>query len=189
LEQTLPKAWNKIIEETDDLLIDLINETAEKICGFKADTELVERFLSKNKDALLISTTSAKPSLPIRRRVSSSSQSSIQTVSGGYTRKSISSFYFRGSKYDVRSWKDLLIKLCEIFNATHKNDFDKTLNIVGKKRPYFTRNKNELRAPQKVNDTNIYVETNLSANRIVKICSDMLAVFGYTDNDLKIDAN
>jgi len=189
LEQTLPKAWNKIIEEADDLLIDLINETAEKICGFKADTELVEHFLSKNKEALLISTTSARPSLPVRPQVSSSSQSSIQTVPGIYTGKSISSFYFRGSKYNVRSWKNLLIKLCEIFNAAHRNDFDKTLNIVGRKRPYFTRNANELRAPQKVNNTNIYVETNLSANRIAKICSEMIAVFGYTDNDLKIDAN
>jgi len=188
LEETLPKAWNKIIEEADDLLIDLINETAEKICGFKADTEVVERFLSKNKDALIISTTSTRPTRPVRPVVTSRPLP-ILTATGNYTGKSIDFFYFRSSKYEVRSWKDLLIKLCEIINAAHRNEFEKTLNIVGRKRPYFTRSANELRAPQKINNTNIYVETNLSANRIVKICFDMLAVFGYTDNDLKIEAN
>ncbi|MCX5716785.1 MAG: restriction endonuclease subunit R [Nitrospirae bacterium] len=188
LEETLPKAWNKIIGEADDLLIDLINETAEKICGFKADTEVVEHFLSKNRDAIMISPTSPKPPRPVRPVVTPP-QLSILTATGNYTGKSIASFYFRSSKYDVRSWKDLLIKLCEIISAAHRNEFEKTLNIVGRKRPYFTLSANELRAPQKINNTNIYIETNLSANNIVKICFDMLAVFGYTDNDLRIEAN
>ncbi len=187
LKETLPKAWNKIIEEADELLIDLINETAEKICGFKADTELVERFLLKNKDALLISTPSTRPVPPPRREVVPRPPTSIAT--GNYTGKSISYFSFLGSKYEVRSWKDLLINLCEIINTTHRNEFDKTLNIVGRKRPYFSLTGNELRAPQKINNSKIYVETNLNANRVAKICFDMLATFGYTGNDLKIEAN
>jgi hypothetical protein len=60
---------------------------------------------------------------------------------------------------------------------------------VGRKRPYFSRNENELRFPQKINNTNIFVETNLSANSIVKICLDMVAVFGYSSNDIKIEAH
>jgi hypothetical protein len=35
LEETLPEAWNKLISEPDSLLIDLLAETTEKICGFK----------------------------------------------------------------------------------------------------------------------------------------------------------
>lgn len=31
----LPKAWNKIISEPDELLLELLSEVAEKICGFK----------------------------------------------------------------------------------------------------------------------------------------------------------
>lgn len=189
LEETLPKAWNKIIEEADELLIELINETAEKICGFKADTELVERFLSKNKDALIISTTSTRPVSPLRSQVVPPQPTSILTVTGNYTGKSIYSFSFRGSKYKVKSWKDLLIKLCEFINSAHRNEFDKTLNIVGQKRPYFSLTGNELRAPQKINNSKIYVETNLNANRVVKICFEMLATFGYTNNDLKIEVN
>jgi len=79
--------------------------------------------------------------------------------------------------------------LCEIINTVHRNEFDKTLNIGGRKRPYFSRTGNELRAPQKINNSKIYVETNLNANRVVKICFEMLSTFGYTDDDLKIEAN
>lgn len=189
LEETLPKAWNKIIEEADDLLIDLINETAEKICGLKADTEFVEHFLSKHRDKIVIATQAARPTLPVRpqTRMPAPAQSSTLSSAGNYTGKRITSFYFRGIRYEVRSWIDMLIKLCETINASHRSEFDKALAIVGRQRPYFTRNSNELRAPQKINNTNIYVETNLSANNIVRICFDMLTVFSYADTDLKIE--
>jgi len=56
LKDTLPKAWNKIISEPDELLIELISETAEKFCGYKADNGLVEQFLSSYRGQLMIST-------------------------------------------------------------------------------------------------------------------------------------
>jgi len=186
LKDTLPKAWNKIISEADELLIELINETSEKICGYKADSELVEQFLSKHRDQLVISAAPpTKRILPPHPKVISRIPTSVP---GSYSGKSISSFSFRGSQYEVRFWKDLLITLCDFLNATHASDFNKTLSIVGRKRPYFTYNANELRLPQKINNTNIFVETNLSANNIVKICLDMLAVFGYSSSDLRIEA-
>jgi len=169
LKDTLPKAWNKIVSEADELLI-----------------ELVEQFLSKHRDQLVISTVPpTKWILPTHQKVTPRTPTSVP---GSYSGKSISSFSFRGSQYEVRFWKDLLITLCDFLNATHASDFNKTLSIVGRKRPYFTYNANELRLPQKINNTNIFVETNLSANNIVKICLDMLAVFGYSSSDLRIEA-
>ena len=40
-------AWNRIVETPDGLLVDLIAETTEDICGFKPERELVEQFLSR----------------------------------------------------------------------------------------------------------------------------------------------
>ena len=37
-------AWNHIVETPDELLVDLIAETAERIGGFKPEPELVEQF-------------------------------------------------------------------------------------------------------------------------------------------------
>ena len=81
------------------------------------------------------------------------------------------------------------MKLAEIIYESHSSDFKKVLTLKGKKRPYFTYDKNELRGPRKINKTNIFVEVNLSADFIVKICHKILATFGYSNNDLRIDVD
>jgi len=48
IKRNLPEAWNKLISEPDDLLVDLINETIEKICGYRAEEKLIEEFLHSN---------------------------------------------------------------------------------------------------------------------------------------------
>lgn len=58
LKETLPKAWNKIVSDRDDVFIELISETTEKLCGYKPDNEMVENFIYKNKDRLIISVAS-----------------------------------------------------------------------------------------------------------------------------------
>ena len=43
--KTIAAAWTQIIETPDELPVDLISETTERICGFKPEPELVEQFL------------------------------------------------------------------------------------------------------------------------------------------------
>jgi len=187
LKDTLPKAWNKIIEEPDELLIDLINETTERLCGYRTDTEMIEQFLSRHKNHLIIpATPPTKITLPTRPSVTHLTPRSILE---GYSGKSISSFYFKGSQYRVRFWKDLLIKLCGILSNAHRAEFDKVLGLRGRKRLYFSRNKDELWDPRKIGNTNTFAETNLSANSIVKLCFSVMALFGYSTKDLRIEAN
>ena len=54
LKRMLPKAWNKIITDPDESLVELLKETTEKMCGHKADNEFIKQFLSKNKNQFLI---------------------------------------------------------------------------------------------------------------------------------------
>lgn len=51
IRQNLPKAWNKILSGPDELLVELINETLEKICGHKAETEQIVNFIKKHINA------------------------------------------------------------------------------------------------------------------------------------------
>ena len=44
--KTIAAAWAQIVETPDELLVDLISETTERICGFKPEPELVEQFLA-----------------------------------------------------------------------------------------------------------------------------------------------
>ena len=187
LKETLPKAWNKIIEEADDLLIDLINETTEKLCGYKADTEMVEQFLLRHKNHFIISAT--LPTKITRYTPPLVTRPTSTVFSESYSGRSISSFHFKGLQYQVRFWKELLTKLCEILNNKHPTEFDKVLSLRGRKRPYFSHNKDELWEPRRIGSTNIFVETNLSANSIVKLCFTTVALFGYPTKDLRIEAD
>ena len=45
--KAIADAWNLIVETPDELLVDLIAETAERICGLIPEPELVEQFLSR----------------------------------------------------------------------------------------------------------------------------------------------
>jgi len=77
--------------------------------------------------------------------------------------------------------------MCDILMERHGSEFYKVLNIRGRNRPYFTRNSNELRIPVEVNESGTFVETNLSANSIVKLCTEMLSLFGYSEDELIIE--
>jgi predicted type IV restriction endonuclease len=185
LKDNLPKAWQRLISEPDDRLIELITNKTEEICGFKADAEMVEQFLLKSGSQARVSAPQTdRPVPPYTKRGPSVSTTPI---SGNYANRPISAFVFSGTQHRVRSYKDLLMSMCDILIEKHGSELDKVLNIRGRKRPYFTRNSNELRIPLEVNETGIFVETNLSANSIVKLCTDMLALFGYSEDELKIE--
>jgi hypothetical protein len=177
IKETLPKAWNKIIEGPDEAFIELIAEITEKLCGYKPDNTTVERFVISNIRKI------EHPPLP---------KTSVITpppaIEESYAYRSISSFVFKGTRYEARSWRDMLIQVCNIMLATHRDRFEQVLNLRGSKKPYFTRNPNELRIPEKIDGTDIYAEVNLSAASIVKRSIDILSLFGYTKNDIAIEA-
>lgn len=185
LKDNLPKAWQRLISEPDDRLIELITNKTEEICGFKADAETVEQFLLRSGSQASVSAPQTPKLVPSYTKRGPSL--STTPISGNYANRPISAFVFSGTQHRVRSYKDLLMAMCDILIEKHGSEFDKVLNIRGRKRPYFTRNSDELRIPLEVNKTGIFVETNLSANNIVKLCTDMLAFFGYSEDELKIE--
>mgnify|MGYP005810388861 CR=1 FL=1 len=185
IKETLPKAWSKVVDGPDEALIELIAETTEKLCGYKPEHTTVEDFITSSIQGII------HPSFQGTRVIPTQPKSAIFKIAAGigvsYTHKPISSFVFKGTKYEVKSWKDMLVQICNIMLASHRDGFEQVLNLVGRKRPYFTRNQNELRSPEIINGTDIYVETNLSANSILKLAIDLLSLFGYTKDDLSIE--
>lgn len=78
--KTIIEAWNHIVETPDDILIDLLTETTERICGFKTDPELVRQFLSRRVHAL--NRTPDGGSVPVSDR-EMNTPSANQTHRGG----------------------------------------------------------------------------------------------------------
>jgi len=81
----------------------------------------------------------------------------------------------------------LLLKVCEIMQTSHKDEFEQVLSLTGRKRPYFTKNPDELRSSERIKGTDIYVEINLSANTIVKLSKNIIILFGYNEEDLSVE--
>lgn len=60
---TLPDAWSKLVAEEDELLLELLADKVESLCGFKPDVNTVARFLREN-----VSLRGSQPTaLPARR--------------------------------------------------------------------------------------------------------------------------
>ena len=76
--KTIAAAWTQIVETPDELLVDLISETTERICGFKPEPELVKQFLAGRAHArndalnespsLVLSRETNPPSAKLTRR-------------------------------------------------------------------------------------------------------------------------
>lgn len=181
--KSLPKAWNKLIEEPDELLIELLGETAERLSGYKTDLEVVAEFMRKHQMKLLI------PEEKSYRHVNSKKSTRKRKSSGldeDYTGKNIIGFEFQNQRVDVYSWRDFLILVCELIYQKHPTEFDRVLELKGRKRPYFSQNSDVLRDPAPIGKSGIFTETNLSANDKVKRVYQVLSMFKYNQKYLKI---
>ena len=183
IKETIPKAWNKLITDRDEMLLDFLSETTERLCGYRADSDLIENFLIKNRDNLLVYQISkVKTQTPVITQINKSTA----LPDDEFTGKSIDSFNFLNKTYKVKYWKDVLVVISGVLAADHKKEFEKVFGLVGRKRIYFSHNSNELREPKKVPGTDVYVETHMSAKMLMKMCKDVLALFNYTENELKV---
>ena len=205
VEKYLAKSWNKLLSNPPDALINLLNESVEKLTGYKADKKTIVKFLigcSQPESAekvidLKEQVASEKPVVsgePIELKEPVVSDEPIElnkpvsSPSTSYEGKSISSFTFKGSSFNVDSWEQLLVNICKMLSMEYNMDIEKLLwhSVEGKF--FFRENADELRLGVNIIGTNLYVETALSPDVTVKLAHSVLEVFGYSSNDLEIEA-
>ncbi len=198
----IPEAWNKLVSQPNMILVELLRESTEKICGCKVEGKLAERFLEKHLDKWLVTNRPApsvgpppkvieiaNPEKKPVAKLSAPSQKMATPKPESFIDKEIKSFTFNGKTNPVRYWEDLLTSLCDYFAAIHSKDFEKVLWISGEDKTYFSRYSDQLRIPEKIKGSDIYVETKLGPDEIVKTSRSLLGEFGYDVGDLTIKAN
>ncbi|CAB1059121.1 Foldase protein PrsA precursor (EC @ Foldase clustered with pyrimidine conversion [Olavius sp. associated proteobacterium Delta 1] len=117
-----------------------------------------------------------------------SSTDTIKPVKS-YMEKSIKAFSFHGNTYKVQTWVEMLTTLSDYFASTNKKDFEKVLWISNDQKARYSRYGDQLRIPEKVKRTDIYVETKLNPDEVVRTSCQLLAEFGYGKDDLYIEAS
>ncbi len=200
----LPEAWNQLISQPNKIFVELLSDQTEKLSRYKVDAKSIQKFLDKHMDKWLIkriaSTGAAPPSATMATDIldlddelsSAVSQASPKKepvkISQSFADVSIQSFRFNGHKYPVRAWDEVLSTLCDYFVATYAKDFEKVLWISDDQKTCFSRNPDQLRIPEKIKKTDIFVETKMTPDRVVKTAEKLLEEFGYNKKDLRIEA-
>jgi predicted type IV restriction endonuclease len=194
LRDSIPKAWNKVLTDPDDLLVDLLIETTEKLCGFRPDVVDIEAFLRTvfTESSVTFSPPSPSPKREILRAAVVPTPHAITMLRSSsdlaFIGRTLESFTLFEKKYNPRTWQELLLTVATEVYRRHPSDFDKCLSLRGSRMLYFSRNPNELSLPRQIADTGYYAEAKLSSNSIVRRCRDLLALFGHDANDLQISA-
>ena len=201
----LPEAWNQIISQPNKIFVELLSDQTEKLSRYKVDAKSIQKFLDKHLDKWLIknvagtgaappSATMATDILDLDDELSSAIPRKVSrkkeplAISQSFAEMSIRSFRFNGNKYTVRAWDEVLPTLSNYFAASHTKDFEKVLWITDDQRTCYSRYSDQLRIPEKIKGTNIFVETKMTPDEVVNTAEKLIEEFGFDRNDLSIDA-
>ena len=182
VEDTIPRVWNEIITDLIEnkeksVLYDLISDEVIEECQITPQPQNVFDFIQLNREKF---TVDEKP-------ITKYSKKQKANTINSYTGKKVTSFTLKGETRNVKTWKDVLVGLCEIIHGEHTKDFKKVFEIKGNKNPYFVKKKEQVVSPRSISDSGIYVETNLSSNGTMKMCDRLLSLFGHSINDLELE--
>lgn len=112
------------------------------------------------------------------------------TLYEDFTHKRPAAFELNGEKNNVKDWKDMLLQTCNIVSDMDKElimSFPKNERLNGKKVTYFACKEEDIvRAPRKIQNLDLFVSTNHSANSIRNIIINILREYKISISDFKI---
>ncbi|MDD4127844.1 MAG: hypothetical protein PHV39_09210 [Methanomicrobium sp.] len=147
---------------------------------FEESRELIEAFESLKNDIGSVNRRISKLKITEKKEKAANPRKSPSPSTKIY------GFRFNNINYEINSWVGMFGLVNEIISSNNENDFEKVLELRGKKKPYYSIFPYELRSPKKVIGTNIYFEANLSAASISQMILKLLDLFDYKEEDFKI---
>lgn len=148
---TLPEAWSKLVAEEDDLLLELVADKVESLCGFKPDIDTVAQFLRDNVGVR--SGSAAVPAKPRISPVSPATKTLVTTSNISGTSRSQSAatngavgYSFDGRFVSCRNGREVLVG---VFEALAQRDLSFLERFAarpkhGRTRRYLARSTEEL---------------------------------------------
>ena len=135
----LPQAWAQLVEDGDELLLELVADQVESLCGYKPDVDTVASFLKANVVAL--APGSSAPDSPPKPDVPApvpSTPNDLQQKSTG--------FVLNGKHYPAHNARDVLINVLEMLTKRDPSFPERfaALPKHGRKRRYLARDRDDL---------------------------------------------
>jgi len=179
VNEYLPKAWQKIINEPEKWLANIISKATKDLCGYEPNPETVKEFVLseiKTKASML-----KVQSPPISDNIK-------KIMKKDFKGKSIKSFSFKGEKHDVHSWKAMVLKICEIMYDKHRDEFESILYMSLEGMTCFSETPHEFLDCEKRAGTDIYLDLHLTIKDMLALCKEILLLFGYKEDELIIES-
>ena len=71
--------------------------------------------------------------------------------------------------------------------AKHRDQFSRVLELKGRRHDWFSTNPNELTFPERIDESDYFVQNHWDANLVVSISRAVIDLFGYSEGDLLFD--
>jgi len=95
-------------------------------------------------------------------------------------------FEILGQRHEVRRYFDILVGVAEAIYSQHPTDFHRIGEGRGSRRPWASRNPNELQQPKPIGSSGWYIHTHMDGASTKRRARQLLEHFGYSPDDLKL---
>jgi len=188
IREKIPAAWRDLCQKPDEMLLELLADKVESLCGHRPGEDILAEFLVGSAQAPVPVDGPRPARRPGVNRPDTGVETPTRFVSGdAWTFKTPTGFQFKGKRYQVSSFKEILMTLAEVLYRAHGRDFEKVFALRGRRRPYFGKDYKGMTEPREIPETGVYVETCLSANAVRDRCNDLLAVLNHSPDDLQVE--
>lgn len=191
MELALPVAWEQLVDEVDELLLEMVAERAGNICGFKPSNEIVANFLKNNIYVKGSSTNRTKP--PTKKRNQGWIQLKTYNPPPNTNPPSAIQFW-DDTEAKINKWSEVLtLVVSKIYSEQLISDSDipiqfGTRTYLVNFQPVHPTGK-EFAHYVEIGDPPLYVNTNLNAGQIRNNTRKLIEHFAphSTDVYLRLD--
>ena len=177
----IPKAWRRLLEKPNDLLIELVQEEVQQELDLMPSEQQVAMFL---RDAQSQPTPHRAP-LPAPKRKPPIALPGRPPKRPNPAKRPVG-FTLHGERYAARTWSDVWLGVAGALYKRHSVDFDRAMQLRGTTRQYIARSEGDLYAARQIGSSPYFAEVNFSAGDCVRRSRELLEIFGYRGDDLEV---
>ncbi len=185
----LQDAWLRVLADSKGLLRDLLAETVEEISGYRPDPDSINDFLQGVLgDDIVADPVGMETDQPPTGRNGNDATPPDEEDGGRSPSVPPVAFWLDGKRHDVSSWRQMLVRLCELVAEGAGTAFPAQVSeLRGRKRPYFSASGADLREPLAIPGTGLQVEGNVSASQAERIARGVLRAVRNSEAGFRVE--
>lgn len=183
LNQKIPSIWQKMIEEPDEELLEVISRRIYNEVNLRPNKEQIVAVL-RDQPVTARPVSHEKPHH--RSRPPKSPRVVTQTEGSDPTGRRPTEMLLFGKRYPRRNNIEGLKTLVEVLHGRDPETFSQLLAVRGRTRTYMSRDPDQFDYSWQVGTSDFFLNTNLSATAVWRVARLFLEHLGHRDADLEV---